>query len=139
MCVFICLSREIMIEMLSLRKSKMRDTMGNKYSQLFGLRFNALNFQLFSINWKLRFWINNIFSSVYFCAEILAKIRATTNRSVHAQIKTYGQSRKIVEKILMNASKQLLHIGKGIEKMRYLRISFYTIKKTQSFIYRLRK
>ena len=116
-CVFICLSREIMIEMLSLRKSKMRDTMGNKYSQLFGLRFNALNFQLFSINWKLRFWINNIFSSVYFCAEILAKIRATTNRSVHAQIKTYGQSRKIVEKILMNASKQLLHIGKGIEKM----------------------
>ena len=116
-CVFICLSREIMIEMLSLRKSKMRDTMGKKYSQLFGLRFNALNFQLFSINWKLRFWINNIFSSVYFCAEILAKIKATTNRSFHAQIKTYGQSRKIVEKILMNASKQLLHIGKGFEKM----------------------
>ena len=109
---------------------------GKQIFTIIWFAFNALSFQLFNINRKLRFWINNIFTSVYFYAEIQAKIRTITNRSFHAQIKTSGQSRKIVEK---NTYDRFQTAPPYWKNACYLRISFYPIKEKQSFTYRLRK
>ena len=107
-----CISREIIIETFNFRKSIMRDTTGNQLSIIwFALRCAKCSSVTFGIIGKLRFWINNILTSIDFYAEIQAINRTAIYRSF-SWAKNAGTKKEIVEKILTIVSIQLLLIEK---------------------------
>jgi len=127
-----CISRNIIIETFNFRKSKMRDTTGNKLSIIWlALWCTQCSSVMFDIIRKLWFWINNILTSVDFYAEIQVINRTEVIEVFHEQ-QTPGQSRKIVKYILTIISIQLLLI----ENCQLFTLFFLSNEK-QPFIYTL--
>jgi hypothetical protein len=95
----VCISREIIIETFTFLKTKMSNTTGDQLSIIWlVLRCAKCSSVMFDIIGKLKFWINNILTSIDFYAEIQAINRTQVIQVFHDQ-KTPGQ-RKLLKKYL---------------------------------------